>query len=112
MVVAGIQRGLKAVVVRPVEVAHLENVAEPGKLCVERPSALRVAAQGLLINVPNAYQICPMVPDIADFQRESWGERMLHVQIPIPHVGSRQILHDAHDWARTGSTGVAVDRTG
>ena len=81
MIVAGIQGGLKAVVVRPVEVTHLENITEPGKLRVERTRGLPVAcirAQRFLIDVANSGEVCPVIPDIADFQRESRGESMLH----------------------------------
>src|SRR5579864_3231493 len=114
VVVARTQRSLQTVVVRLVDVSHLKDVAQEGKLGVEGPGGLAragVGAQSFLVDIPDADQIRAVVANVAKLEREVRVKRVLHVQGPVPNVGSRQVANNAHDGAGICIYRIAGDGT-
>jgi hypothetical protein len=77
---------LQAVVVRLIDIAHLVDEAEKGKLRVEGAAGLlvvrRVQRWYVLVNVMDAHQLPSVRAHICRFKRQVGGERVLDIDVP------------------------------
>src|SRR6266851_1105315 len=84
------QGRLQTIVVRAIDVPHLEDLGQVRKLTKEKTAILftmaaceRILGRRVwihLIDVPNAYQPRAVISDITDFNREIRSERVLYVE--------------------------------
>src|SRR5580704_5472557 len=140
VIVARIQSNLQAVVVRFVDIPHLEDVGQVGELFVQRLRGRLVPGVGVaiviggstgetggkgadtgaasgparanwrLVDVANAGEIRPVIAYVSGFEGQIRGECVLEAQVPAPHVRSGETTVDGHDGTR--ATGIAAGQDG
>src|SRR6516162_1538413 len=110
MVVPSRKCQLQGVIVGPINIPHLENVAEvrklarvwPGMLFTEgirRTGRENIGSLRRLVDVAYANQVGSMISDVGDFERHIRGNLSLQAHSPMGDVRSRDLRIDSHDGA-------------
>src|SRR6266852_2213174 len=119
------QSCLKAVVVRVIDVAHLKDLRQEGKLGVQGAPYLltrvgywtagslrrylRRISRVHLVDVANSHQARAVVAHIGHFQHQIRCERVLYVHSPVGDIWSLDIAINPHNCAGPTGNWIAID---